>query len=115
MTRSNATPIVSTTPTIEGTPIRRYLGVVIGQAILGAESTNDVLADLRNGVGSRMTGYQRELAEARALALDEMTGAAVDLGGDGVVGVDLDYETVGANASMLMITASGTAVQFFVD
>ncbi len=80
--------------------------MVIGQAVLSAETTSGVLADLGDVVATRATRYQRELAEARALALDEMTGAAVDLGGDGVVGVDLDYATVGANASMLMITAS---------
>jgi uncharacterized protein YbjQ (UPF0145 family) len=96
-------------------PIREYLGIVTGQAILGADITKDLFAGVRDIIGGRATGYERELAEARSIALDELATAAANLGGDGVVGVDLDYETVGPNGAMLMVTASGTAVRFLLQ
>lgn len=102
--------ILSTTPTLEGHPIREYRGIVTGEAILGANVFKDLFAGIRDIVGGRSATYERELGEARKLALDELAEAARKLGANAVVGIDLDYEVVGANGSMLMVTASGTAV-----
>lgn len=102
--------ILSTTPTLEGHPIREYRGIVTGEAILGANVFKDLFAGIRDIVGGRSATYERELGEARKLALDELADAARKLGANAVVGIDLDYEVVGANGSMLMVTASGTAV-----
>lgn len=102
--------ILSTTPTLEGHPIREYCGIVTGEAILGANVLKDLFAGIRDIVGGRSATYERELGEARKLALDELADAARKLGANAVVGIDLDYEVVGANGSMLMVTASGTAV-----
>jgi uncharacterized protein YbjQ (UPF0145 family) len=103
--------LVSTTPTIEGRPARQYLGVVSGEAILGANLFKDLFAGIRDIVGGRSATYERELRKAKEIAIREMTDEASSLGADAVVGVDLDYETVGANGSMLMVSASGTAVK----
>ncbi len=100
--------ILTTTPSIEGTTIREYHGVVTGEAIVGANVFRDIFAAVRNVVGGRTAGYEKALSKARQIALKEMTTAAQRLGGTAVVGIDLDYETVGGN--MLMVTASGTAV-----
>ena len=102
--------ILSTTPSLEGHPIREYRGIVTGEAILGANVFKDLFAGIRDIVGGRSATYERELGEARKLALDELADAARKLGANAVVGIDLDYEVVGANGSMLMVTASGTAV-----
>ncbi len=102
--------ILSTTPSLEGHPIREYRGIVTGEAILGANVFKDLFAGIRDIVGGRSATYERELGEARKLALDELAEAARKLGANAVVGIDLDYEVVGANGSMLMVTASGTAV-----
>ncbi len=102
--------IVSTTPTLEGRPIREYKGIVTGEAILGANIFKDFVAGIRDIVGGRSAAYERELGNARSIALDEMAQAAKDLGGNAIVGVDLDYEVIGSNNGMLMVSASGTAV-----
>ena len=103
--------IVSTTPTIEGRPVRDYLGVVAGEAILGANIFRDVFAGIRDVIGGRSGSYEKVLREAREAALREMQDEARRLGADAVVGVDSDYETLGANGSMLMGAVSGTAVR----
>jgi uncharacterized protein YbjQ (UPF0145 family) len=102
--------LLTTTPTLEGRPIRRYLGVVSGEAIIGANIFRDLFAAVRNVVGGRAGAYENVLADARETALAEMADAARKLGADAVVGVDLDYETLGEGGSMLMVCASGTAV-----
>ncbi|NPD16925.1 heavy metal-binding domain-containing protein [Xinfangfangia sp. D13-10-4-6] len=101
--------IVTTTPTVEGRPARQYLGIVTGEAILGANIFKDLFAGIRDIVGGRSAAYERELGNARRTALAEMEAAAHALGADAVVGVDLDYEVIN---NMLMVSASGTAVRF---
>ena len=103
--------IISTTPTLEGRTIAEYRGLVAGEAILGANIFKDLFAGIRDIVGGRSGAYEQELVKARTIAIEEMTVAASALGADAVVGVDLDYETVGQGGSMLMVTASGTAVR----
>lgn len=103
--------ILSTTPTLEGRSIAEYRGIVTGEAILGANIFKDLFAGIRDIVGGRAGAYEKELAKARAIAIEELSAAAAALGADAVVGVDLDYETVGQGGSMLMVTASGTAVR----
>ena len=102
--------IITPTPSIEGRSIAEYRGLVTGEAILGANIFKDLLAGIRDIVGGRAGAYEKELAKARAIALEEMEAAAISMGADAIVGVDLDYETVG-QGSMLMVTASGTAVR----
>ena len=103
--------LVVTTPTIEGKPIQEYLGLVSGEAILGANILRDFFAGIRDIVGGRSAAYERELRRAREIAMDEMRTAATELGANAIVGVDLDYETVGQSGGMLMVSASGTAVK----
>ncbi len=103
--------ILSTTPTLEGRSIAEYRGIVTGEAILGANLFKDLFAGIRDIVGGRSGAYEQELAKARTIALEEMSAVAASLGADAVVGIDLDYETVGQGGSMLMVTASGTAVR----
>jgi uncharacterized protein YbjQ (UPF0145 family) len=103
--------IVSTTPTLEGRTIAEYRGLVTGEAILGANIFKDLFAGIRDIVGGRSGAYEQELAKARTIAIQEMEALAASLGADAIVGVDLDYETVGQGGSMLMVTASGTAVR----
>lgn len=100
--------LLSTTPTIEGRRIARYLGIVSGEAIVGANIFKDFFASIRDVVGGRSAAYEEELRKAKAIALEEMTAEAARLGANAIVGIDLDYETVGQ--SMLMVSASGTAV-----
>lgn len=102
--------ILTTTPSIEGKSIREYRGIVTGEAILGANIFKDFFAGIRDVVGGRSVAYEKELRKARELALKEMADAARQQGGNAVVGVDLDYEVVGTGGSMLMVSASGTAV-----
>ena len=102
--------IVTTTPTIQGRNISEYRGIVTGEAIIGANIFKDFFAGIRDIVGGRSAAYEAELRNARELALREMSEAAEQKGGNAVVGVDLDYEVVGQGGSMLMVTASGTAV-----
>lgn len=102
--------LITTTPNIEGRPITRYCGVVAGEAILGANLFKDLFAGIRDLVGGRSATYERELQRARDMALREMEEKAQALGANAVVGVDLDYEVLGQNNGMLMVSASGTAV-----
>jgi uncharacterized protein YbjQ (UPF0145 family) len=102
--------IVTTTPSVEGRKITEYRGIVTGEAIMGANIFKDLFAGIRDIVGGRSATYERELRRAREIAMDEIRTAAAEMGANAVVGVDLDYETVGTNASMLMVTISGTAV-----
>ena len=104
--------IVTTTPTVEGYPVTQYLRVVCGETIAGVNMFKDLAAGIRNVVGGRSGAYERELIQARETALAEMTARAQELGAEGVVGVDIDYETLGTDNGMLMVTASGTAVRF---
>jgi len=106
---SNAV-VVTTTPNIDGKKITSYRGIVTGEAIMGANIFKDLFAGIRDIVGGRSATYERELRRARELAMDELKIAAAEMGANAVVGVDIDYETVGGNASMLMVTVSGTAV-----
>ena len=106
---SNAV-IVTTTPNIEGKKITAYRGIVTGEAIMGANIFKDLFAGIRDIVGGRSATYERELRRAREMAMEENKTAAAEMGANAVVGIDIDYETVGANASMLMVTVSGTAV-----
>jgi uncharacterized protein YbjQ (UPF0145 family) len=103
--------IITTTPTIQGKEISQYLGIVTGEAIMGANIFRDLFASVRDIVGGRSGAYEKELARARETALGELEATAAQLGADAVVGVDLDYEVLGSNNSMLMVTASGTAVK----
>ena len=103
--------IVTTTPTIEGRPIRDYLGIVTGEAIIGANLFRDLFANIRDIVGGRAGSYERVLKEARADAIEELQAEAKRLGANAVVAVDLDYEVIGDTGSMLMVSASGTAVR----
>lgn len=104
--------IVSTTPTLEGKKMVEYLGLVSGEAILGANIFKDIFAGIRDIVGGRSGAYEQELRSAKQIALDEMVEQAQALGANAVVGVDLDYETIGVGSAgnMLMVSASGTAV-----
>lgn len=103
--------IVTTTPTVEGRPVTDYLGIVTGEAIIGANILKDIMASVRDIVGGRAAGYENALREARAEALREMAHEARERGADAVVGVDLDYEVLGSSNGMLMVSASGTAVR----
>ena len=102
--------ITTTTPTVEGHPVQQYLGIVTGETIIGANIFRDMFAGIRDIVGGRSGSYEKILAEARETALREMQQHAATLGANAVVGVDLDYEVLGAQNGMLMVTASGTAV-----
>ena len=102
--------LLSTTPTIEGSPIREYKGVVTGETIIGANVVKDFMAGLRDFFGGRSGTYEKVLAEAKDTSLSEMAERARQLGANAVVGIDLDYETIGQGNSMLMVTCSGTAV-----
>ncbi|MFN0728478.1 heavy metal-binding domain-containing protein [Polaribacter gochangensis] len=103
--------IVSTTNTLETHEIKQYLGIVTGETIIGANLFKDIFAGIRDIVGGRSGSYEKVLREAKDIALKEMQDEAIRLGADAVIGVDLDYETVGASGGMLMVTASGTAVK----
>jgi uncharacterized protein YbjQ (UPF0145 family) len=107
---AEAPMLVTTTPNVEGRKIIQYLGIVSGEAVVGANIFRDLFAKVRDIVGGRSGAYENVLAGARQQALEEMTEAAARLGGNAVVGVDLDYEVVGESSSMLMVTAAGTAV-----
>lgn len=102
--------IITTTPGIEGKTIVEYKGIVTGEAIMGANIFKDLFAGIRDIVGGRSATYENELRSAKDIALQEMQERANLAGANAIVGVDLDYETLGANGGMLMVTASGTAV-----
>lgn len=103
--------LTTTTPSVEGKQIVRYLGVVTGETIIGANVFRDFLAGVRDFFGGRSASYEAVLREAKDTALEEMARQAEALGANAVVGIDLDYETVGGSGSMLMVTCSGTAVR----
>ena len=100
--------LITTTATLDGQRITRYLGLVSGEAILGANVFRDIFASVRDIVGGRSASYEKELRRAKEIAIEEMSAQASALGATAVIGVDLDYETIGD--SMLMVSASGTAV-----
>jgi len=102
--------LVTTTPSVEGKKIVRYIGLVTGETIIGANVFKDLFAGIRDFIGGRSGSYERVLREAKDTAVLEMQQYASSLGANAVVGVDLDYETVGNGGSMLMVTATGTAV-----
>lgn len=101
--------IVTTTPSIEGKKITEYIGVVTGEAIMGANIFRDFFASITDIVGGRSAAYEKELGKARKVAMDEMAEQAKELGGNAVVGIDLDYEVI--RDGMLMVSVSGTAVK----
>ena len=102
--------LMTTTATVDGKPISRYLGIVTGEAIIGANIFRDIFAGVRDIVGGRSGTYEKALAEARQVAMAEMEGRAQELGANAIVGIDLDYEVLGQNNGMLMVAVSGTAV-----
>ena len=102
--------ILTTTPQIEGRPIQRYLGVVTGETIIGANFVKDFFAGIRDIVGGRSASYENVLREAKDTSMKEMMDRAQAMGANAIVGIDIDYETIGANGSMLMVATSGTAV-----
>lgn len=102
--------ILSTTPTIDGYTIREYRGVVTGETIIGANVFKDFFAGIRDIVGGRAGSYEKVLRDARDSSMREMIQQAQTMGANAVVGIDIDYETIGANGSMLMVAVSGTAV-----
>ncbi|HKJ06366.1 MAG TPA: heavy metal-binding domain-containing protein [Flavobacteriaceae bacterium] len=104
--------ILTTTNTIDNHSVKEYKGIVTGETIIGANIFKDFFAGIRDIVGGRSGSYERVLREAKTTALREMEVEAQRLGADAVIGIDLDYETVGKNGGMLMVTASGTAVKF---
>ncbi len=103
--------LMTTTQSLDGQPIRQYLGVVNGEAIIGANLFKDMFASIRNVVGGRAGSYERTLADARRIAMEEMEEAAQKLGANAVIGIDVDYEVLGADNGMLMVCVSGTAVK----
>ena len=103
--------ILTTTPSIEGRNIAEYKGVVFGEVISGVNFIRDFAASIRNIVGGRSGSYEQELIDARRQAMEEMSERAQAVGADAVIGIDIDYEVLGENGGMLMVTASGTAVK----
>lgn len=103
--------LVTTTHNVEGRRVVEYKGLVAGEAILGANLFRDLFASIRDIVGGRSGAYEKVLNDARQTAIADMTDNAAALGANAVIGVDLDYETIGSNGSMLMVTAAGTAVR----
>lgn len=103
--------ILTTTPSIEGHKITAYLGVITGEAIMGANIMRDIFASITDIIGGRSGAYEEKLHDARQIALRELEEHAVRLGANAVVGIDLDYEVIGQSGSMLMVSASGTAVR----
>lgn len=102
--------IIRTTPQIEGRPIREYKGVVTGETIIGANFVKDFFASIRDVIGGRSGSYEKVLREAKDTSMAEMQQRAQLLGANAIVGIDIDYETIGQNNSMLMVAVSGTAV-----
>lgn len=102
--------LMTTTSIVEGKPVSRYLGVVTGEAIIGANVFRDIFASVRDIVGGRSATYEKGLAEARTVAMKEMEQQASALGANAVIGIDLDYEVLGQKNGMLMVSVSGTAV-----
>lgn len=103
--------LMTTTSTVEGRPVAQYLGVVTGEVIVGANIFKDLFASVRDIVGGRSGAYENSLRDARRTALEELAEEARALGADGIIDIDLDYEVLGKEGSMLMVSASGTAVK----
>lgn len=104
--------LLSTTNNIEGKKITTYYGIVSGETIIGANIFKDIFAGIRDIIGGRAESYEKVLRQAKETALQEMSAQAQRMGANAVIGIDIDYETVGSNGSMLMVTACGTAVFF---
>ena len=104
--------LLTTTPNIQGREITQYFGIVSGETIIGANLFKDFFAGIRDIVGGRASSYESVLRKAKESALQEMSDQAARMGANAVIGIDLDFETVGANGSMLMVTAAGTAVRY---
>jgi uncharacterized protein YbjQ (UPF0145 family) len=102
--------ILSTTPTIEGHQILEYKGIVTGETIIGANFMKDLFAGIRDIIGGRSNSYEKVLRKAKDTAMAEMEERATAIGANAIVGIDIDYETVGQSGSMLMVAVSGTAV-----
>jgi len=102
--------LISTTSTLEGRHVRQYLGLVSGEAILGANIFRDLFANIRDIVGGRSAAYEQELRKAKEIAIEEMKAQAAAMGANAIIGVDLDYENLGQTGGMLMVSAAGTAV-----
>lgn len=102
--------ILTTTNTIEGKEIKEYKGIVTSHVIIGANVFRDIMAGIRDIVGGRSKSYEMKLEDAKRISLDELEKEGVAVGADAIVGIDFDFETVGSNGSMLMVSASGTAV-----
>ncbi|MCW8126497.1 heavy metal-binding domain-containing protein [Microbulbifer halophilus] len=101
----------TTTSVIEGKAVREYLGVVVGEAILGANVFKDIFGSIRDIVGGRSGSYEKEMGRARKIAFEDMEQEAIKLGANGIIGIDIDYEVVGAQGAMMMVSVSGTAVK----
>lgn len=102
--------LMTTTHTVEGKRVKQYLGVVVGEAVLGANVFKDMFARIRDIVGGRSGAYEEELGKAREIAFDELREHAAALGANAVIGIDLDYEVLGESGGMMMVSVSGTAV-----
>jgi uncharacterized protein YbjQ (UPF0145 family) len=103
--------ITTTTNNIEGRPVQQYLGVLSAESIIGANIFKDIFAGLRDIVGGRSGTYERVIEEARSNAMTELVQKGEAIGANAIIGIDLDFETVGSNGSMLMVIATGTAVR----
>tara|TARA_R110002167_G_scaffold226678_2_gene431876 strand:+ start:288 stop:659 length:372 start_codon:yes stop_codon:yes gene_type:complete len=110
LSRGEPAMIITTTPAVEGRPVREYLGIVTGEVIVGANLFRDLFASITDIVGGRSGKYEQVLQRARKEAIAEMEDEAIKLGANAVVGIDLDYEVLGQGGSMLMVSCSGTAV-----
>ena len=108
----HATLVMTTTSLVQGRPVTEYLGVVAAQTIIGANAVRDMLAGFRDFLGGRSSSYERMLQKARDQALQAMEDEAAALGADAVIGIDLDFQSMGPHGSLLMVSASGTAVRF---
>jgi uncharacterized protein YbjQ (UPF0145 family) len=104
--------LLTTTNTLEGKEIVQYFGIVSGETIIGANVFKDIFAGIRDVIGGRAGSYESTLRKAKDIALKEMSDQAANLGANAIIGIDLDYETVGSGGSMLMVTAAGTAVRY---
>ena len=102
--------IITTTSTLQNKNITKYLGIVSGEVIIGANFIKDIKASIRDFVGGRSGTYERVIVEAKEQALSEMTQRAISIGANAIIGVDFDFETIGANGSMIMVAATGTAI-----
>ena len=102
--------ILSTTPTIEGRTVLEYKGIVTGETIIGANVFKDFMAGIRDFIGGRSGSYEKVLREAKETSMQEMQERAAKMGANAIVGIDIDYETVGQKGSMLMVAVSGTAI-----